>query len=202
MPVNDPWVILGIERDASFEEAQRAYRVRTQLLHPDRHAGGRPEVIAEAERSMKELNAAWEVLRPLFDSPPPAASSSPPPSPPRPDPEASPRPGKSQSRSRSSQPEPNRPWTEEEAFDWLLGTLLVMAENYGDPIDEHEVSYMLQPIKRARSARKLEQWMARRVPTLLAAIADDGIDDWQECAATLENSDAVMLLLLDRCMPD
>jgi len=44
--------ILGVPRDASSAEIERAYKAAARRLHPDRH-GGAPE----AEERMKELNA-------------------------------------------------------------------------------------------------------------------------------------------------
>ena len=54
--------ILGIDPSATQEELRLAYHRRAQLLHPDHHAGASPDVIAEAERSLRELNDAWSVL--------------------------------------------------------------------------------------------------------------------------------------------
>src|SRR5438105_111395 len=42
---------------------QHAYRVRAQLLHPDRHRGASKDVVQEAEREMTRLNEAWGVIR-------------------------------------------------------------------------------------------------------------------------------------------
>jgi curved DNA-binding protein CbpA len=55
--------ILGVGPDATHEAMRRAYQLRVQLLHPDRHMGAAPDVIAEAQRATTELNRAWSVLR-------------------------------------------------------------------------------------------------------------------------------------------
>jgi hypothetical protein len=62
-PVSDPWTVLGIERHATPAEARRAYLLRAQLLHPDHHSHAGPEVRAEAERAMRELNEAWQAIQ-------------------------------------------------------------------------------------------------------------------------------------------
>ena len=48
-----PWEVLGISRDASFEEVKRAYRRLVMEHHPDR--GGDAEVF-------KVIQAAYEIL--------------------------------------------------------------------------------------------------------------------------------------------
>ena len=55
--------ILGAAPHADDEALKRAYHLRSQLLHPDRHAGASPEVLEAAGRAMAELNRAWAVLR-------------------------------------------------------------------------------------------------------------------------------------------
>jgi DnaJ-class molecular chaperone len=55
--------VLGVEPSATQDDLRRAYYRRAQLLHPDRHAGAAKDVVAEAERSLRELNEAWSVLR-------------------------------------------------------------------------------------------------------------------------------------------
>lgn len=58
----DPWTVLGLEAGAEAAEIKRAYLLRSKLLHPDRHQTASPEVAAEAERAMRDLNAAWAEL--------------------------------------------------------------------------------------------------------------------------------------------
>lgn len=62
----DPYSVLGVEADATFEDAKAAYRRLAEIFHPDRFADARPDVQAEAERQMKDLNAAWRTLRIRF----------------------------------------------------------------------------------------------------------------------------------------
>jgi hypothetical protein len=59
----DPWRVLGLEPTASLEDARRAFRLRAQVLHPDRHQGSSPAALAEAERAMRELTAAWTAIQ-------------------------------------------------------------------------------------------------------------------------------------------
>jgi hypothetical protein len=59
MDVATAYVMLGLERTASYEEARATYRARAQLLHPDR---ANEAARAEAERAMSQLNVAWDVV--------------------------------------------------------------------------------------------------------------------------------------------
>jgi hypothetical protein len=54
--------ILGVSRDADHGEIKRAWRVRLQLLHPDRHEGAAADVVAEAARETALINDAWATL--------------------------------------------------------------------------------------------------------------------------------------------
>jgi curved DNA-binding protein len=55
-PGRDCYEVLGVARDASPEEIQRAYRRQARRLHPDVNAD------PAAEEQFKELTAAYEVL--------------------------------------------------------------------------------------------------------------------------------------------
>ena len=54
--------VLGIEEDANEREVHGAYRRLAQIYHPDRYTGATPEVRAEAERKMQDLNAAYATM--------------------------------------------------------------------------------------------------------------------------------------------
>jgi hypothetical protein len=54
--------ILGVAREADHGEIKRAWRVRLQLLHPDRHEGAPADVRAEAARETALINDAWAIL--------------------------------------------------------------------------------------------------------------------------------------------
>ena len=62
----DPYSVLGIEVDATYEDAKGAYRRLAEIFHPDRFLDARDDVRDEAERQMKDLNAAWRTLRVRF----------------------------------------------------------------------------------------------------------------------------------------
>ncbi len=56
--------VLGIARTrASAEQIKRAYYRKARAYHPDAHAGSSTSIVAEAERAMASINAAWNVLR-------------------------------------------------------------------------------------------------------------------------------------------
>jgi DnaJ-class molecular chaperone len=62
----DPYTVLALESDATYEEAKAAYRRLAEIFHPDRFADARPDIQAEAERQMKDLNQAWRTVRARF----------------------------------------------------------------------------------------------------------------------------------------
>lgn len=51
--INDPWVILGVSIDCTYEEATRLYHKKARAYHPDR--GGN-------QRDMSRLNEAYDYL--------------------------------------------------------------------------------------------------------------------------------------------
>ena len=53
----DPYAILGLPQGATPDEVAASYRAQAKRWHPDR--GGGPQ----AERRMREINAAYDVLR-------------------------------------------------------------------------------------------------------------------------------------------
>ena len=59
----DPWVILGVDRNASEEEIRRAFHKRMGEYHPDRVHGLGPELRALADRKSKEISWAYRQLR-------------------------------------------------------------------------------------------------------------------------------------------
>jgi hypothetical protein len=84
---SDPYDVLGLSYGAPFEEVKAAYRRRSQLLHPDHHAGASEAVRSEAEAMMRKVVVAYEFLRaaheeesrttvpPKAESPHPASAS-------------------------------------------------------------------------------------------------------------------------------
>jgi DnaJ like chaperone protein len=58
---NDPYVVLGLDRNASFDEAKAHYRSLVKEHHPDRLvAQGLPrEFVSIANHRLADINAAW-----------------------------------------------------------------------------------------------------------------------------------------------
>ena len=59
----EPYQVLGLRPGASRKEITTAYRALAKLYHPDHTLTLGPEVRAAAERKMKEINAAYAVLK-------------------------------------------------------------------------------------------------------------------------------------------
>jgi hypothetical protein len=55
--------VLGVRHNADLDEIKRSWRVKVQLLHPDRHQGASADVQAQAAKETLLINEAWEVLR-------------------------------------------------------------------------------------------------------------------------------------------
>lgn len=60
----NPYAVLNLSPDATRDEVTAAYRKLAQMYHPDKVAGLAPEYQEIAEKKMKEINAAYEQLRP------------------------------------------------------------------------------------------------------------------------------------------
>ena len=56
-------LVLGVDDRASGIEISAAYRKLAQMYHPDKVAGLAPEFQALADKRMKEINAAYELLK-------------------------------------------------------------------------------------------------------------------------------------------
>ena len=54
--------VLGVPQDASSDDIHHAWRVKTQLVHPDYHTGKSPDVKAAATSETRRANEAWEIL--------------------------------------------------------------------------------------------------------------------------------------------
>ena len=61
--VSEAYDILGVEGNASDAEIKKAYRVLAMMYHPDKFASLGDEAIRQATESMKQINAAWDVLK-------------------------------------------------------------------------------------------------------------------------------------------
>ena len=56
--IDDPYKVLGVNRDATDEEIKQAYRRLAKKYHPDLNPGDK-----EAARRMQEVNAAYEQIK-------------------------------------------------------------------------------------------------------------------------------------------
>ena len=61
--VNEAYDILGVEGNASDAEVKKAYRVLAMMYHPDKVSSLGDEAIRQATESMKQINAAWDVVK-------------------------------------------------------------------------------------------------------------------------------------------
>ncbi len=60
-PMNDPYRVLGISRDATEEEVKKAYRAMARKYHPDNYINSPHAKLAEEK--MKEINEAYEQIQ-------------------------------------------------------------------------------------------------------------------------------------------
>lgn len=58
MRIDDPYRVLGVDRNASDEEIKKAYRRLAKKYHPDANPGDE-----EAARKMQEINAAYDQIK-------------------------------------------------------------------------------------------------------------------------------------------
>lgn len=61
--VSEAYDILGVEGNASDAEVKKAYRVLAMMYHPDKFYSLGDEAIRQATESMKQINAAWDVVK-------------------------------------------------------------------------------------------------------------------------------------------
>ena len=59
----DYYQILGIAKNASFEEVKKAYYKMATKFHPDKVAHLGDEIKKSAESKIKELNVAYEEIK-------------------------------------------------------------------------------------------------------------------------------------------
>lgn len=65
---NDPYVVLGLARNVSYEQAKAHYRALVKEHHPDRLvAHGLPrEFVSIANQRLADINAAWAEIERMF----------------------------------------------------------------------------------------------------------------------------------------
>jgi hypothetical protein len=168
----DPWALLGVPPGSGYDEARRAYLLRLQVVHPDRHQGASPAVLAEAERATRELNDAWEAVQGALATAPGAAGG--------------------------FAPAPAAPTGE--PLRWMLDHLLAAAAAEGDPLRSDEVDLMVRPLSAAPRGRRFDRWVRRRRATLTRAVQADGADAWGAALRALHDrgTSAVVLLLFEQ----
>ena len=167
----DPWTVLGIEPSATYDEARRAFVIRTQLLHPDRHHGSRPEVLAAAEQAMRELNEAWEMVRSGLPGTEQVVPATPPPG-------------------HLADPAA--------ALEWVLARMMDAAHDSGEPLSAAEVTRLRMPVAGAPTGRAFDRWLGRRRTTLRRATAQGDPADWSRAMRLLNESPQIVLLRLLR----
>ena len=164
----DPWAVLGLAAGASLDDARRAYLVRLQLVHPDRHQGEAAAVVAEAERATRELNAAWEAVQRL------CAVGGAPPGP-----------------VRGVTGPPTEPAA---CLQWAIDRLIDAGARSGRPLSASEVELLRRPRAAAPSGRRFRQWVTGRRATLAAAVAADGTDAWAVVVRVLSDGGPSVVL--------
>jgi len=58
---NDPYSVLGVDRNATDEEIKKTYRELVRKYHPDRYQD--PELAELATKKMSEINAAYDEIQ-------------------------------------------------------------------------------------------------------------------------------------------
>ena len=67
--VDEAYLLLGLDQDASWDEIVSAHRKLAKRYHPDRLVNASPEARARGEQRMAELNVAYESLQRLVNPP-------------------------------------------------------------------------------------------------------------------------------------
>ena len=67
MDIRRCFEILELDRDVSIDEAKRAYKDLVNIWHPDRFSNN-PRLRQKAEEKLKEINEAYETVKPFLSS--------------------------------------------------------------------------------------------------------------------------------------
>ena len=62
----DPYEVLGLSKDASFEEIKASYRRLSREYHPDFTMDKSDEIITQATKKMQQINEAYDMLKAKF----------------------------------------------------------------------------------------------------------------------------------------
>ena len=176
--MSDPGALLGVPPGTGYDEARRAYLLRLQVVHPDRHQGASPAVLAEAERATRELTEAWEAVQAALTTAAPSPAGG---------------------RAAAAPPAaPTAPTGE--PLRWMIDHLIAAAAAEGAPLRSHEVDLMVRPLSAAPRGRRFERWLRRRRATLTRAVEADGPDAWGAALRALHDrgTSAVVLLLFEQ----
>ena len=146
----DPWTVLGVAPGSTLDEARRAYLVRSQLVHPDRHQGAPAAVLAEADRAMRELNDAWEEVQ---------------------------RQAAGGGGGHAADPPVEVTFaTAADAVGWIVARLAAAAAASGDPLSEVEAARLGAPASQVDRGRGFDRWVQHRRVTLRQATKADAPD--------------------------
>ena len=61
--INNPFIAVGVGKDATAEEISAAWRTAAKRLHPDRHPNSNREELERLTTQMSILNASYQLLR-------------------------------------------------------------------------------------------------------------------------------------------
>jgi hypothetical protein len=164
-------------------------------VHPDRHQGASPAVLAEAERATRELTEAWEAVQAALTSAAPSPGAGRAAAPTAARPTAAPAaPGRAAAPTATPAPSTGEP------LRWMVDRLIAAAVAEGAPLRSHEVDLMVRPVSAAPRGRRFERWLRRRRATLTRAVEADGPDAWGAALRTLhdQGTSAVVLLLFEQ----
>lgn len=62
-PSEKPYAVLGLTRQASWDQIRRAHRSLVSTLHPDRYVDADEAIRADAEKRVRDVNEAYSEIR-------------------------------------------------------------------------------------------------------------------------------------------
>lgn len=62
-PINDPYHVLGVQRNAPMTDVDKAYRRLMAKFHPDRVVQASDAIKAEAEERARAINTAYDKIK-------------------------------------------------------------------------------------------------------------------------------------------